>query len=186
MCPLGNLEDVRKDGYRFYHPKLRGLSLPRVWKSGQPSSSDLLPIEEGGTTDMVIDNERWQRLPTVNATWTLASDDANFGNGNPRAKPRPTPRHIHTEFLFQGNTVHIDFVRFIEWGPLSGFEEFQFFLNGQFASRGGCYVCYATCCRDMPACLRIGNVAIIASGGFEGAVLPSYDGLSTWKIEIAT
>jgi hypothetical protein len=180
-CPLSNLLSVEKNGLFFYDPSRRYEHYP-PWFGDCPSREQLQKAETGKMFKMTIDGERWQRVP-LDVTWELAEDDANYPCEDLSASPMPTPRHIHCNFKFLKKTIHIDFVRFISWGPLSGFEEFQFFMNGTFQSRGGYSVCYGMARKAMPACLRTTKFAIIAHGGFSGAVLPPFNGLSAWLIE---
>ena len=180
-CPISSLLTVENYGLFFYSPARRYEHYP-PWVGDSPSHEHLQKTETGKMFKMTIDGERWKRVP-LDVTWELAEDDANYPCSDPSASPKPTPRHIHCNFKFLKKTIHIDFVRFMNWGPLSGFEEFQFFLNGKFYSRGGYSVCYGMARKAMPACLRTRTFAIIAHGGFSGAVLPQYKGLSAWLIE---
>lgn len=180
-CPLSNLLHVEKNGLFFYDPSRRYEHYP-PWVGDRPTFEQLQKTETRKMFKMTIDGERWQRVP-LDVTWELAEDDANYPCEDLSASPMPTPRHIHCNFKFLKKTIHIDFVRIMSWGPLSGFEEFQFFLNGKFHSRGGYSVCYGMRPKAIPACLRTRTFAIIAHGGFSGAVLPPFKGLSAWLIE---
>lgn len=176
---MGNLDDAIKDGWMFYSAFLQNEHRPSPWTGDEPSLEELEAARAGQLFDMTIDGKRWRRVPLA-VNWSLAEDDANYRSDKTKAKHKTTPRHLHCEFEFQQQMIHIDFVRYVTWGPLSGFQEFKFFVNGQLKSRGGYYALFGTHEQAMPACLRTNEYAIIADGRLDGLVLP---GLSAWLID---
>jgi hypothetical protein len=122
----------------------------------RPPSSKIVNADS-----FTLGSELWTRQPFVDHSWNLASDDVQFSTG-PTGKPLPSPRHFHTSFDFAGHSIHIDFVRFVQWGPLSGVEQFIGFVDGQFNSRGGHYVLVPGAWkRGWPFVMRFADAAIV-------------------------
>lgn len=119
-CPITNLSDIGSEGRQFYSPKHNHEKRPTPWKRQRPTNQQLLPVSKDGAAEMIIDKKRWIRVE-IEATWSLASDDANAPAKNSSTNDYPkTPRHLHTEFMFEGKTIHIDFVRFMSGGADDG------------------------------------------------------------------
>lgn len=183
-CPLPHLDQVRAEASEFYSVQKRDEPRPSPWGEQYPSLFDLKSPEDGGKSEMNIDGVLWVRLPPPPQIWTLAQDDANYGLPATESW-RPTPRHLHTSLMCAGYIVHIDFVRFMSWGPLSGTEEYVFFVDGVFKSRGGCYVHVpATFHRAWPPCVRFGQFAVVMRGCIRGdEPLDQIDELTLWHID---
>jgi hypothetical protein len=182
-CPLGRLDEVYRRGLKFYFDRRLEVR-STAWPKQRPSFEQLEAIREGQFFDMLIDGERWRRVP-LNVTWTLAPDDANYRCEDPMARPKPGPRHIHCSFEFLELPIHIDFANFSWGGPVGGLAEFLFFVNGRLCARGGYYHVgyFTTHSYGQPACLRAHTYAIIAEDRFSrDAVLPPFTGLSAWLI----
>jgi hypothetical protein len=181
-CPLPPLDHVRKEAFSFYSPQQRDEPRPTPWEDERPSFFDLGPAEEGGKTKLTINGSKWCRIPPPPHTWELAEDDPNFGR--PESAPRKmTPCHIHTSFDHAGFHLHIDFVQFMSWGPLSGTEEYIFFVDDIQRSRGGRYVHPpAGFRRAWPPCVRFGRFAVVMRECIH-APLDQIDVLTFWSVE---
>ncbi|HNV71675.1 MAG TPA: tetratricopeptide repeat protein [Candidatus Ozemobacteraceae bacterium] len=188
-CPRDPGAKGLEDGFGYYSPRDYGKprspewveNHPTPWTGQKPDNEQLGPLEDGGAAKMTIDGDLWTRVP-IEVTWSLAESDANAYVTCYKSTPQPSPRCIHTEFTFQGHTIHIDYQRRVSFGPLSGFEEFKFFLDGKFYSRGGGFVCYGVWPHAWPAALRTPEFAIICNRFFGSGILPEFKHLTAWLI----
>jgi hypothetical protein len=164
-CPLGPVSEFEKDSRSFYfssifHRQYQGRFKPEVGEQSQTNRSYPWPA---GVLE--FEGSGYRRIPGPDVVWHQAEDDVNLLSLKMGYKPQLTPRHFHAAFLFQLIRIHLDYVKFIQWGPLSGVEEFLVFSDGRFISRGGnCGIPPAGGSINWPLALLMGNGLITIEG----------------------
>ena len=172
-CPIGPIGKFEKDSRSFYFARLfhrpyQGRFEPRggrwTWAAGA--------LKKLSESVMELAGRRYHRISGPEVTWRQAEDDINFLSLKMGYKPRLTPRHFHADFAFRRRRVHIDYVKFIQWGPLSGVEEFLVFADSRFIARGGhCGIPPAGGCYNWPLAAPLGKWLITIESPLEVAAM---------------
>lgn len=176
FCALGPVMDIRRRGYTFYSPRRR--EIPGWENVPDPPVPKRIP---GDVPRLEFDGQRWERPSVIHVAWELAIDDCHY-DPEPGVDLR-SPRHIHASHEINGHGVHIDYIRFMQGGPLSGFDEFQVFVDGAFRNRGGKFVHVpGSFWRGFPVAVRLDDRLLVINA------FPPYrddfakfDGLSVWR-----
>ena len=184
-CPLGDLRRALKDALEFYRTKgesPRDGRFQTAWKEGNhPTLRQLDQIKNGVLSELEVGDERWRRIDTPPHVWTPAPDDENVVNPS-FCGALQQPQHLHTTLIVGSRTIHVDVIKQSSGGPGSGLQDFQFFENREFVSRGGFrFVAPGVFYRGWPPAARFGKYLLLADRHFPGGLLPKYEGLSLWK-----
>ena len=139
-CPIGLIGQLENDSRSFYFASLfnkryEGRFEPRRGKWTRAMGT----LERQHESVLELSGRRYRRMSGPDVVWHQAEDDVNYSSLKMGYGPLLTPRHFHTDFIFQRRQLHLDYVKFINWGPLSGVEEFLVFSEGHFITRGGHY-----------------------------------------------
>jgi len=137
-CPLGPVSEFEKDSRSFYlssifHRQYQGRFKPEAGEPSQTSRSF-----DWHASILELKGRDYLRVQGPDVVWHQAEDDVNYLSLKLRYEPQLTPRHFHAGFLFQLKQIHLDYVKFIQWGPVAGVEEILAFSDGDFITRGGC------------------------------------------------
>lgn len=139
-CPIGPLVKMERDSFAFYfsglfHKKYAGPYAPDPVRDAMLKK----PRTERTEGTLEIAGKAYRLMPFPKVSWHQAGDDVNFQAHTLGFKPLSSPRHFHAGFTFLEREIHIDYFLFIQWGPLSGVEEFIVFADGRFSMRGGSF-----------------------------------------------
>jgi hypothetical protein len=138
-CPLGPVSELEKDSRSFYLGQV--FSRKRYQGRFEPDLGKKLggkrPLQLPSEGIVEFDGKSYRRIPGPSIVWHQADDDVNYLSLKMEYEPRSSPRHFHTAFVFLRRPVHIDFVRFVGYGPISVVNEFLVFSAGRFITRGG-------------------------------------------------
>jgi len=132
-CPVEPIRAFSKHSWAYY----RGKSYEGPFNVDQPIklTRDIL-VGAPPATEIIVEGVRWLRMTTPQVNWIQGSGDANCGLSNP-AQAKSSPRHFHADICVGPTSLHIDFLKFVSSGPLTGVLEFLVFKGGECLGRGG-------------------------------------------------
>jgi hypothetical protein len=132
-----------------------------------------------------VDGALWSLVQRLPVRWELAPDDHRCGQPDRRLVGRPS--HLHASFQLGKHDVHVDFVRFVSWGPLSGTEEFLVFVDGVLQGRGGLFAHPpAGLHRNWPLAIAVEDQLLLIDTYGRGDDISTFAEPSLWEREKAT
>ncbi|TWU35656.1 hypothetical protein Q31b_50910 [Novipirellula aureliae] len=179
-CPLGDLTAAFEEASNFYRrreendPTYRettGWDDPQVLscrKVINTACSDKL------VNEVCVNGVCWRRASVPNHKWV----DANASpprHGGQRS-------HYHTTFDLDGHSVHVDYIKQSSSGPGSGVHDTQFFVDGQFVSRGGhAFTVPARIPRGEPAAMQWRGYLLVCENNIDHWSTPHPSWFTLWK-----
>lgn len=182
-CPLGPLSEAIADSLRYYSPDYT----KRVETACDKAMTGLrqvhTDVNKDKTSKIQVGSSVWQYVEHLSIKWEFAPDDPRYINLD--IKLPVNQRHIHGSFHISEHKIHVDYVRFMQGGPLSGTEEFLVFVDGVLRGRGGVFVCSpGGSHRNWPLAIRLENQLLLIDKIFDGGQdLVNFNGVSLWKLE---
>lgn len=147
-CYVDDVEAVIKDGFDHYAFSMNGKPVPvfpptSPWECDKETHAMLVRLRDLDHKRVTIDGKSWLR-ENIDVQW-------EFGPLNNAQAPHSESlegydrekkwfRHIHTTFSFAGHEIHADYLMRRSGGPMSGFEEIRYYVDGVFVARGGLFV----------------------------------------------
>lgn len=124
----------------------------------------------------------WEKSETVNCLWEMGAVNEHFGKAPPLATHR-RPVHFHASFQISNKRVHIDFVRRVSSGPLSGTLMYYVFVEGRLAQRGGEFAFPpGSMRRCWPLAIRVDRRVLVIDAFLPWKdSLTEFEGVSLWK-----
>jgi hypothetical protein len=119
----------------------------------------------------------WRFQEVIQSTWTVGPCDAS------RRSRNRWPTHAHTNFDVAGQEVHVDYMTDRSGGPLCALCEFQVYVDGRHAGKGGLLAMPpAGVYRNWPLAVRLGSGLLITREfGPYVPHLNDFAGMSLWK-----
>ncbi|MFK8115534.1 MAG: hypothetical protein AB8B91_25280 [Rubripirellula sp.] len=134
-CPLGDLTKALSEAAGFYRRRETNDSNYREatgWDEPEIAACRRVlatACGDEGVDEVSVNGVFWRRATVPTHSWI-------------KVAPSPDPygghrSHCHTSFDFAGHAVHVDFIKRSSSGPGCGVDDLQFFVDGEFVSRGG-------------------------------------------------
>ncbi len=178
-CPIEPIQAFSKHSWAYY----RGKSYEGPFNVDQPIKlTHAILMGAPPVTEIMVEGVRWLRMTSPQVNWIQGSGDANCGLSNP-AKAKSSPRHFHADICVGPRSLHIDFLKFVSWGPLTGVLEFLVFQGGECLGRGGSWgQPPAGGQRNWPFVVMCGDILLTITYPFVcGMNDLQVDGLALWE-----
>jgi len=136
-CPIGPASEFEEDSRSFYFAPLSRRPYQGRYNPAGARSRSLREVKRLSRDRLEFSGKRYRRISGPAVVWHRAKDDGKYLSQKPGDMLPVKPRHFHADFEFRKRRVHVDFLKFLRWGPLSGVQELLFFSDGRFITRGG-------------------------------------------------
>lgn len=164
-CPIGPVSEFEKDSRFFYFALLFKQTYQGRYKPAGDSSRGLRKLRKSSSDRLEFSGKSYRNIPGPEVVWQQAEDDGEKRSRKPGNGLAVMPRHFHADFEFRKKRVHVDFLKFVRWGPLSVAMEYIVFSEGRFVTRGANWNMPPACgYYNWPLAALIGNSLITLEG----------------------
>ena len=176
-CPLGPLSELLTDCTRYYVPASLGGGRP----DGTARGKSVRHLDEENVR-IEFDGRIWEYVRHIPVKLDLAPDDHRSGGPNVSDFKAS---HMHAWFQLDHRSVHVDYVRFISYGPAMGVDEFLIFVDGIRQGRGGFFFCPPGMSgRTWPIAVPLDSqLLLLDKMPHDCANLTDFDGVSLWRMK---
>ena len=143
-----DVDTLIEEGYAYYRFG-KNRQPPPVFPPTSPWECDpeahklIVRLRGSKSKSEIVDGKLWLR-ENIDLKWEVGqlnnAETPYSQNENDYDPEKKWFCHLHTTFSFAGHEIHVDYLRRRTYGPLSGFEELRFYVDGVFVARGGMYV----------------------------------------------